>query len=599
MQVSDSIGQLPAVRGGRRATRWGVALGLLLLLFCVVPMDGHGVWGSWERVFGEETFWDGSATARMEALLPKQSRTGAALRTVAAGSRLLLFRDLDPPMVLGTDGVIFEGRYLVKRAPREIEDRAVGTAARIAILNRRLSDLGVRLIIAAVPIKGWVLEHALKDPSVTDEAQYRVLVQELEARGVAVVDLLAAMRSLPKSPTPYWRTDTHWSCVGAIKAAEAVTAAAGLLVPPDARVGRLLETGMLRDAGNGFDKIGYQSPPLATGESGWTGILERFGYLRKEPIYEVVNDDLEPLPLQDLNGNGASPAYLFGTSFTEASGFVPALHHFSGGQIYVRSRAGAGALGLWQDVLEQGFERIPRVLIWEWPLYEPYAESGMLRPLDDVLNRLPQFDVWQPLNTQASWNLVEESDRSRAWDWSGGGIHVDAPGILGVGLSDRGGGENGWIHVTQADGVRLRLRIQPAESMRVLELPLVSPKDILRITAMGTFAQKRNDHFPLTIYWRPQTKEELQSRGLGEWESKESARHLDFLEVRAGGSVGSWLIRLRSVETPGVEKVVLGDAREGGLMALCDLSPFAGARIQVHIEGLNSPVQVRMHRGVR
>lgn len=110
----------------------------------------------------------------------------------------------------GRDGWLFHAeslRYLRGDRRDGMPDAARASLDAVLDTHRQLSDDGVDLLVVLVPPKAAVLDAR----QAWAETQWRGLASwqnELEARGVQVVDLTDFLRALP--PPRYLEHDTHW-----------------------------------------------------------------------------------------------------------------------------------------------------------------------------------------------------------------------------------------------------------------------------------------------------------------------------------------------------------------------------------------------------
>jgi hypothetical protein len=91
--------------------------------------------------------------------------------------------------------------------------------------NELLKEKGIRLVLAPVPPKAAVYpEKLFEDTSVADVLSVRGFYDELEAAGLEVLDLEAALRQLKEETGEkvYCEQDTHWSPLACEKTAELI-----------------------------------------------------------------------------------------------------------------------------------------------------------------------------------------------------------------------------------------------------------------------------------------------------------------------------------------------------------------------------------------
>ncbi len=130
-----------------------------------------------------------------------------------------LFRDSDQ-VVVGTGG------WLTDRSAVEVEQRAVDNLSdaswatlrrRVELLDRRLRQRGIYLVVVPVPLKNTVYpEHfpqiAQRRPAVTGYERFRRM---LAASHVPFVDAYRVLEERKRTADVYYHTDLHWNTFGA------------------------------------------------------------------------------------------------------------------------------------------------------------------------------------------------------------------------------------------------------------------------------------------------------------------------------------------------------------------------------------------------
>jgi hypothetical protein len=346
-----------------------------------------------EARLAEAARWsDGSRARLIEHRLRMRSRVRTWVLPPWAALRFLV-RDGGPRVALGPDGWIFiAGLRGYRDEPEVVTARRLGY--RIEALARRLEQLGIVLLVVPVPEKALVYPEHLPPGLVVSRARYDALVRDLQRRSVGVLDLLALFHRAKEREEAdlYWRTDTHWSCVGAALAAEEVARGAGAWVSPRDRRTTLARSGVILDAGEGFDHLGLPSKRLRQGGvERWLiearGLLHEGPLIRVEGRVPVARPGERAAPLEDP-GPGADVVFL-GSSFARASGFADALHHVTNGAVHLISVRGGGALGAWEALFARGVTSLPRVVVWEFPFHPLFIQADPLAGLGDVLAALP------------------------------------------------------------------------------------------------------------------------------------------------------------------------------------------------------------------
>ncbi|WP_119307939.1 alginate O-acetyltransferase AlgX-related protein [Cohaesibacter haloalkalitolerans] len=100
-------------------------------------------------------------------------------------------------------------------------DRSV---AEIAAVRNELGSRNIKLVVVPLPQKSDIYSEHLGSISDTSNAisQYRHFVSRLQSQGIEVVDTRSTMMSAKAEGQVFFKTDTHWTPLGAEKVAAAI-----------------------------------------------------------------------------------------------------------------------------------------------------------------------------------------------------------------------------------------------------------------------------------------------------------------------------------------------------------------------------------------
>jgi hypothetical protein len=153
---------------------------------------------------------------------------------------------LAPAVVEGKDGWLFLGtelRFLAvkdfwatgrkKEAEKLAGPGEAGPLAAIVDFDRQLKDAGVHLLLVPVPPKAWGSKCAPAGEWAGVKADsLGMFYRELSARGVDVLDLRPAFAGEEaKGDAMFCKTDSHWSGLGCVVAAQQVAEQVRSLLP--------------------------------------------------------------------------------------------------------------------------------------------------------------------------------------------------------------------------------------------------------------------------------------------------------------------------------------------------------------------------------
>jgi len=130
-------------------------------------------------------------------------------------------------VVVGKDGWLFFNGGLLT-ASRMPPPRNPALARQVTLLNavsRRLASRGIPLVVLFVPDKHSIYPEQLPDwlAGRHSDDKLTFLAARLRQQGIAVVDIRQTLDSLKSSSPVFFRTDTHWTAIGAISAFNAIT----------------------------------------------------------------------------------------------------------------------------------------------------------------------------------------------------------------------------------------------------------------------------------------------------------------------------------------------------------------------------------------
>ncbi|MBP7263729.1 MAG: hypothetical protein KBB32_06105 [Spirochaetia bacterium] len=173
-----------------------------------------------------------TAAARFQDSFDKALPFRGGAAELWARARWALFGQGYRGVVVGTDGWLFTAEEFQDDPGLSVADPVAAAAA----YQRRLSEAGMTLVIALVPSKSRVYAGNLPSGAPWPR-RYEAALEAFGRAGVPAVDLRPAMDPTAAGGDTFLRTDTHWSPLGAHRAAESVRAylgSAGLAPEPEA-----------------------------------------------------------------------------------------------------------------------------------------------------------------------------------------------------------------------------------------------------------------------------------------------------------------------------------------------------------------------------
>jgi hypothetical protein len=139
---------------------------------------------------------DGSRAKLLERDLELRSRVRNTVAPLYAYALFMAFDEMDRQILVGRDKWIFLRARAEPRVPTEL--MAKRSATILLALERRLADLGVRLVAIPVPRKEYLCAQQLPPGFDARLNLEPTVVEELHQRGVRFVDLLQAYAGDPE-----------------------------------------------------------------------------------------------------------------------------------------------------------------------------------------------------------------------------------------------------------------------------------------------------------------------------------------------------------------------------------------------------------------
>ncbi|ESQ74208.1 hypothetical protein ABAC402_15490 [Asticcacaulis sp. AC402] len=308
-----------------------------------------------------QAVWNGSwATGFGGAFDKKLALRDPALNASTALS-YALFNEGRDGVVPGADGWLYtKEEFDSPRLDKGVADAVAQAVEAKAILEAR----GIAFVVVIVPAKARIYpEHLGRHTWPTTLVPvYDNLLHGLGNAGIATVDLRPDFGSIKGKDLAYFRTDTHWTPVGAQVAAQTIAKqiaadgklpSAGSVVPPQLTLAEAepMDGDLLNfiPLGQTFRHLGPPADRLTQPQFDYTGREESGGLL----------------------GDAATPVVLVGTSYSadERWGFAGFLEQALGVDVANLSDKGAGPFVPLRKLLEGTAldESQPEIVIWELP----------------------------------------------------------------------------------------------------------------------------------------------------------------------------------------------------------------------------------------
>lgn len=303
---------------------------------------------------GAQLLDDASARRELTRTLVSTPFTDALARWQREASWLLL-RDLGPEVKRGEDNWLFLDEEL--RVQPDRKTNAAARASAVSDMARALAQKQIALLVVVVPDKSRI-ESAhlatLRRPPALD-ARVRDWTARLQAADVATLDLSPVLAGA--SPSPFLRTDTHWSEHGSSLAANAVAQ-------------RLREMQALQGDPVPSVVVSKQDREVRgdllhlAGIDGLPASLQPAPDTDTQSVVETRNEST------DLFGAAAIPStVLIGTSFSRRSNFLPFLQLASRALVADFAMDGGDFSGAARRYFAgEAFAKTPpRTIVWEMP----------------------------------------------------------------------------------------------------------------------------------------------------------------------------------------------------------------------------------------
>ena len=257
--------------------------------------DGHG---GWKRI-----------PARIDAYLADHFGLRSQMLALQALLTQRLLHNGNASVLIGREGWLFYAAYdsLQQSAGVLVRSRRVARTAKIiAMAAHELAARGTRFLVAVPPASSTVYD-AMLPPWARNRGrptEYDLLLAELTARGVPVLDLRPGLRaSALADQQVYLRHDTHWNALGALLAFNLVAEAMG---HPEWRLDPETELAPIERQGGDLARM------LAIEDA----VSETTSFLRQPPPgSEVPEHDRQPPYRLEAGGPGPS-VLVIGDSFT-------------------------------------------------------------------------------------------------------------------------------------------------------------------------------------------------------------------------------------------------------------------------------------------
>jgi alginate O-acetyltransferase complex protein AlgJ len=172
---------------------------------------------------GMQAFLQGRMAAAVNYALAHHLPVDGFFRAAGGIFRWRLFHSGGPQVWAGGDDWL----YLIEemRPWPNAEATMASRADQLARIAAKLRAQNIDLLIAVVPDKARVETESMDGPrSAQADARLPAWLGLLKDRGLSVVDIDATFQTQADRPALWWRTDTHWSQIGANLAAQTIAA---------------------------------------------------------------------------------------------------------------------------------------------------------------------------------------------------------------------------------------------------------------------------------------------------------------------------------------------------------------------------------------
>ena len=308
--------------------------------------------------------WRNGSRARLiEDDLRLRSRVRGSLSSPYTAALYHYLGEVKGRIMVGRSGWLFyPSRATLWSKPDEELARRI--ASILTAVERRVSEMGIRLVVAPIPRKSLFSQEYLPRGVDPRPAVDRLFVDGLLDRGVDAVDLLGVFEA--DDGQLFFRNDTHWSHRAEYLAAREIVRVAGLLVPEEERQGEL-RMRYRRPDGDLLRFIGI--------EGRW-----RDRELDSQPLAEIWEVFVDNRRYVHQNPARMPPVALVGTSFSKRM-MVELLSHFSGQTVYDAVRPATNSVDTLRRLLLEHEDDPPELILFEMPNHhaftgDPAATTG-------------------------------------------------------------------------------------------------------------------------------------------------------------------------------------------------------------------------------
>ena len=379
--ASDGLVALPEVpQQGRdqRRVRWIVSLFVVLtagtgLIDLLWPIEKPRLLG-WERrqrqVLEETARWaDGSKARWVENEIKTRSRVRQWVLPPYALGLYQGLREVRGDLVVGREGWLF---LRSRVTPRAEEDPAIvqHSLDLMSAIQARIAARGSRLVWIPIPRKGLFEEDRLP-PGIEPRARLdHLLIDQAHRRGLDVVDLLPLLtQRATTGEAPYFRADSHWTLDTVVASAEEIARQLDLWKPPEER--RTLLDDQLTTPPR-FDLLRYLGVRPSTETLRWLTP-------ERATAYRVLLPEGEPLRrLQPWKSK--TELALVGTSFSDLSGLVSFVEHYTQVRTLDASKAGNHPFHQLRNFVKRRDELglpLPPTILFEVPNHLFFEEASL------------------------------------------------------------------------------------------------------------------------------------------------------------------------------------------------------------------------------
>jgi hypothetical protein len=303
---------------------------------------------------------DGSRAKLIEHDLKLASFVRAEVTPIYAMAMLSYLNEGGASLLVGRDHWLF----LRWRAfPPNFSDEQLSTvsSATLGALQRRLAQLGVRMVVAPIPRKEIIAAEFLpRGVDVRPSLEPR-FTEELTRRGVENVDLLGVLKA-GGAANMFTKYGSHWTDRAQSIAAERIAQQLGLWTPPEERRTVVIPRTKTRIETDMLNSMGVRS---------W--VPSWFGDDSPQEVFAVIpahNPRAKPLP------PSAARVAIVGTSFTARQQFPKLLQHFMARPVFDGARPAVDAIDAMRVLLTARRNRLlPDILLVEIPLHAIFVTS--------------------------------------------------------------------------------------------------------------------------------------------------------------------------------------------------------------------------------